>query len=107
MSLRSAAEKDCPGEVNLEKNILPEDLIVFFFEVLFLRGGGLGMMLEDDSLLLLGCNCRAWHTFSICLSRRSLCHLCTTTSRGLLVVGPDMDKLLAVVTLYKASFSNM
>jgi hypothetical protein len=65
------------------------------------------MTLDEDSLLL-GCNCgisaqilhSSFGAFTVQVATTT-----PQTSRGLLVVGPDMAKFLAVVALSKASLS--
>jgi hypothetical protein len=66
------------------------------------------MMLDEVSLLLLGCNCSS--RFYICLFRAFPVEMATTTQqtlRGLLAVGPDMAKVLVAVALCKASLSSV
>jgi hypothetical protein len=86
VSWRSAAAYDCSGEVNLENNVLPQDPLGARCALLLSHGCSLNMALDIDSVFL-----------------------ATTgpqTSRGLLEVGPDMAKVLAVVALRKARLNS-
>jgi hypothetical protein len=80
--------------------------LLFSFTILLSRGCIHDMAVDAVTVLLLGCNCSssAWILYSSfqgtpCAGR----YHSITNIEGLLAVGPDMAKVLAVVALRKAS----
>jgi hypothetical protein len=83
---------------------------VFSFSIRLSHGCNLDMTPDEVSLILLVCNCSSSASILHCLLMAFHTRVATTvpqTSRGLLAVGPDMAKNLAVAALRVASLSSV
>jgi hypothetical protein len=89
---------NCSGEVNLEKNFLPEGPLGDRCALLLFHDYNLDLMLDEVPLILLGCKCNC---------SAGILHSSFQGIEEFVEAGPDMAEVVAVVALRKASLSSV